>query len=143
MIKMKLKADYREMVRIEKKVQSNCDEAVVETAEALAKYIRAHWTPGSPPAPVGKPPARDTKNMDSAVRYDSTGRDEKGKYRNKKDASVAFVKIDTEQGDKPNGRGQYARAVQERPGFERPFIEPAIEALQPVYVNILKRKKLR
>jgi hypothetical protein len=125
--------DFRTMVRVQNNIEKSIGQGVQEATEALQKYIKEHWSPA--PSAAGEPPAVQTGNLDSSILVDDQKRDTSGRFST--DAIVMFLRADTTEGTNPMGRGNYTQAVQEQ--FDRPFIDPAIEAVQPLFAQILKR----
>ena len=121
MILMKLKKDTRRLDILEREFPNRIDASLHSAAEALVLDIRSNWSPTSPSDP-GSPPAILTGNMDSAVKAESQGRDDRGRFQGP-DAKVWYVTIKTSQGENPLGRGEYAAEVDQT----RPFIEPALD----------------
>jgi len=106
-------------------------------AEALRKDIRDNWSSHSP-SPLHSPPAVVTGNLDSSVIVEKVGRDILGRYADRKNTSVHFVHINTEDGKNPGSRGNYAEALEKK--YQRPFIEPAVERLRADFPRLAKRE---
>lgn len=126
--------DFRTMVRVMNNIERSTGEGVREATEMLQRYIKEHWS--AAPSIEGEPPAKRTTNLDSSILIDEQKRDTSGRFS--KDAIVMFLRADTTEGTNPMNRGNYAQAVQEK--NNRPFIEPAIEAVEPMFAKILQRR---
>jgi hypothetical protein len=132
-----LEPDYRTMVSIERDLLRDVGLGVEEMANVLVSQIRGSWSLNSPSS-VGSPPAIVTGNLDSSVVAEPTGRDDKGRFADKENTTVMFVRVDTSEGMIPEDRGNYAPVLEEK--LERPFIEPAIEVVAPMIGAIMKRR---
>ena len=122
-ILVRLKADFSRMDRIENSIENNVRDAAQNQAQALWEDIQGHWTvPG--PSSRGQPPAILTGNLNESGRVYSQGRDVLGRFAGK-DAVVFYLRIDTNEGPNPLGRGDYATVLEEK--MDREFVGPAIE----------------
>lgn len=128
---------FRTMARIERDLLRDVGFGVQDGANALVTQIRANWSLHAPSA-VGSPPAIVTGNLDSSVKVDPQGRDEIGKFTDRQNTAVMFVRIDTSEGSNPQGRGNYAHILEET--LDRPFIDPAIEQVARMYGMIMKKR---
>lgn len=134
---------YRSLVRIESIVEKGSDDLVREAAEMLVRDIRSSWSgtrqtigSGNPPATKGGHPD-NTGNLDSSVIVETSGRDVLGRFSNADNTRVRFVRINTAEGDDPQGRGNYAQILENN--YNLPFIQPAVDRLAGVYDDMAKR----
>lgn len=142
MITMHFKGEedlYRSLVRIEGKVKRGADELTAAGAEGLMNYMRSHWSASRQAVGSGNPPAKDTENLDSSIRMEESGRDALGRFASRENTSVRFVRINTAEGSDPQGRGNYAQALEDPEYYNLPFIAPAVEYMQHVYSEMAKR----
>jgi HK97 gp10 family phage protein len=125
---------YRTTYRLEKMVQDTSAGFVRKMGEYLIQDIKEHWSPQSP-SDAGDPPAKDTKNLDSSLMMETSGRDQLGRFANSDNAKYAFVRVDTSRGSNPNGRGNYAQALETGTQYmsARPFLEPALDRLSTIF----------
>jgi len=127
--------DFRRIVKLERDLLRQVGVGARRTMEALKADIRANWSPPPPPSAVGDAPAVRTGNLDSSIFIDSV-RDVRGRFAKASDNFVAVeMTIDTEKGKDPQGRGQYAVAVEEL-NF-RPFVEPAVDRISDLFDDIM------
>jgi hypothetical protein len=125
-LNMRVRLDHSGTIRAERKALRVADATTREIAQYIVEDIRSSWSAQSP-SNVGSPPAVDTGNLDSSVKLERTGRDERGRFANAANTAVHFVRIDTTQGSNPGGRGQYAAALEDPDYFNRPYMRPAVE----------------
>lgn len=118
--------NWRRLIKLERNVKKHTAEATREAAETLKRDIRDNWS-AVRPSMRGNPPAIKTGNLDSSIIVEEQSRTALGRFAGK-EGIAHFVRIDTEQGDDPQDRGQYA-VVLER-GYDRPFVKPAVERLK-------------
>lgn len=125
------------MVRVTENIDAQTKAGVQAAADALVADIKSNWSATSP-STWGEAPAKDTKNLDSSIKVDEQKRDTSGRFS--ADAHVLFVRMDTSQGDNPNGRGNYAQALEDPDYiYNRPFIQPAIDRMEGLFPEIMKR----
>lgn len=136
MYSIHLKADFRSMIRIEAKAKERAAEITSNAADMLVADIKSNWSSQAPSA-VGNPPAVVTGNLNSSVKVDDQGRDLKGRFAGGDDVVVRFVRVDTSEGDNPQGRGNYAHILEDK--LTRPFMEPAIVRLAQLYPAMFRR----
>lgn len=122
---------YRSLVRIERNLTDSSSALVTFAADWLVNDIRSHWSATKQTAGSGNPPAIKTGNLDSSVIAEQ-GRDVLGRF-----AAARVVRVDTEAGDYPNNRGNYAQVLEHK--YNLPFFEPAKERLMVVYPDLAKR----
>jgi hypothetical protein len=120
-----MKSDLSGIDRAERKMAAWADNGVHAAAEALKEEIRNGWSPVSPSS-EGQPPAILTGNLDSSIFVERQGRDILGRFAGR-DAQVWFVRIDTERGENPLGRGQYAEVLDDEEQMNRPFVDRAMD----------------
>lgn len=140
MIKVKfrgIKKFHKTAIRIEENKKRKADSLVDEAATILVNDIRSHWS-SSAPSSKGNAPAVVTGNLDSSVKKDRTPRDVLGRFAKGKNVSMQFVRIDTADGNNPQGRGNYAPVLENE--MDRPFLEPAIKRISAIYPALAKRK---
>lgn len=137
---------WRTMIRVETNIERTSGEAARVVAEALAQDIRSNWSSTYIPNDFGNPPSiesggrknRTPGNLDSSVIVDDQGRDSLGRFAT--DAKIFFVRTDTSKGDNPEGRGNYAAALEDpNYKYKRPFTEAAINRMQDIFPAIYKR----
>jgi hypothetical protein len=126
------------MARIEKRVIDGLDTATEDTANAIVADIRSSWSAGRQAMGSGTPPAMDTGNLDSSVKVEKQGRDDLGRFAGK-DATVRYIQVNTAEGSNPNGRGNYAMALEDADYYNLPFIAPALERSGDLFETIIKR----
>lgn len=127
---------WRTMIRVEENIDRSTKEGVRVSAEALVADIRSNWSSSSPSA-KGNAPAVVTGNLDSSVQLDEQKRDTSGRFS--ADAHVMFVRVDTSMGDNPMDRGNYAPALEDEGFLNRPFIQPAIDRMEGIFPEIMRR----
>lgn len=132
-----LEPDFRTMVKIERDLMRDVGFGVEEMAQILVSQIRGNWSLNAPSS-EGSPPAIVTGNLDSSVVAEPTGRDDKGRFADKENTTVMFVRVDTSEGIDPQDRGNYAPVLEEK--LNRPFIQPAIDKVAPMVGAIMKRR---
>ena len=131
---------YRTLIRVENTVDATTGEFLDEAADWLVNDIRSSWSSSSP-SPVGAAPAVVTGNLDSSVIVDEQGRSDGGRFASKSGQKVKIVRVDTSKGDDPQGRGNYAQALEDPHYiYNRPFMRPAIKRLESEFVRMAKRK---
>ncbi len=86
----------------------------------------------------GNAPAVDTGNLDSSIKVEKQGRDEQGRF-SKKDTAARYIHIDTSTGDNPNGRGNYAAALEDPSYYNLPFVAPALERSGELFKEVIIR----
>lgn len=126
------KLDYYLSGRFLDSMGDVCHDAAV----ALVDDIRDNWTSHQPSSP-GEPPAIKTGNLDSSVQASPQGRDILGRFANRDNTRVWFVTLDTEKGNDPQERGQYAAVLED--DMDRPYMEPAIDRVSEVFPGLVKR----
>lgn len=127
---------WRTMVRVTENIDRGAANGVANAADALVSDIRSNWSATSPSAD-GEAPAIQTGNLDSSVKVDPQMRDTSGRFSS--DAHVLFVRVDTSEGDDPQGRGNYAPALEDPNYLNRPFIQPAIDRMEGLFPEIMRR----
>jgi hypothetical protein len=124
------------MIRVEENIDKGAANGVEMATQALVLDIRSGWSWSSPSA-EGEAPAIKTGNLDSSVKIDPQKRDTSGRFS--ADAHVMFVRIDTSEGVDPQGRGNYAPALEDESYLNRPFVQPAVDRMQEIFPEIMKR----
>lgn len=122
---------YRSLFRLERKVEEQSSELVTFAANWLVNDIRTSWSPTAQTQGSGNPPAIKTGNLDSSVIAEQ-GRDVLGRF-----AAARVVRVDTEAGMNPQGRGNYAQVLEFK--YDLPFFQPAVDRLEAVYPSLAKR----
>jgi hypothetical protein len=131
---------YRSLIRIERRVEEQSHEFLDEMADWIISDIREHWSTQSPSA-GGMPPAIDTGNLDSSLTTEQQYRSAVGQFAARSEAAKVFIRINTEEGDNPADRGNYAQALEEGTYKmqARPFLEPALDRARDIMPTIAKR----
>lgn len=80
-----------------------------------------------------------TGNLDSSILVEEQGRNAGGRFGGA-DAFYRYIRIDTSQGDDPQGRGGYSQALEDESYLDRPFVEPAMDRLSDIFPEMAKRK---
>lgn len=128
---------YRSSIRIENDLKRKGDELVNDVADVLINEIRSNWSFSAPSSP-GNPPAVVTGNLDSSITKDSQGRDPLGRFATRDNVSMVFVRVDTENGSDPQGRGNYAQVLEF--DMNRAFLEPAIQRVEKLFPELVRRR---
>jgi hypothetical protein len=132
---------FRGIASIERKVLLEAGVGAYETAQAIKRYIRDNWSPPPPPSAVGDPPAVRTGNLDSSLFIERV-RNVKGQFaKNGESYTAVVLTADTLRGNSPNGRTQYAEAVELY--NNRPFLEPAVEEIGEQLMEAIMEKRFR
>lgn len=127
---------YRNVTKFERSVEDSTGEFLKIAAEWLVNDIRSNWSSRSPSS-RGSAPAVVSGNLDSSVIAEKTGRSSGGQFASTADATSWFVRVDTAKGSDPQGRGGYAKVLEDE--LKRPFFNPAVERLKAVYEDLAKR----
>lgn len=132
---------YKNVFKLEKRITDNTSDFVRFAARWLEMDIRTNWSMKSPSA-AGKPPAVDTGNLDSSVIAEPQGRQSGGRFGTDTDSIAWYVRIDTSQGDNPDGRGGYSQALETGTYrmAARPFMRPAIDRLKGIFPDMAHRE---
>lgn len=139
-IKFKERDNYRTMARVTSRIENGVFQGASETADMVIADIQSGWSTSRQSIGSGNPPAMDTGNLDSSIRKEDQGRDALGHFDKKgDDAKAYYIHIDTEEGNNPNGRGNYAMALEDPDYYDLPFISPALERAFGVYTSNIKR----
>lgn len=132
---------YRSCMRIERKVEEQSADFLDEMGEFIVSTIRDNWWPTSPsPKEGGTTPAKKTGNLDESIRTDTDYR-KGGQFSSRDAANRLYVRFNTEDGSKNNGRGNYAEAL-ETGTYKmaaRPFLAPALERAKDIAPYIAQR----
>lgn len=135
--KLIVKDNWRTMVKIEKQVADGSGQGCKDTTDQVVADIKSNWSAVAPSA-YGTPPAIRTGNLDSAVKVESTGRDELGRFASNPDAKAWFIQVNTEDGDNPGERGNYAAALEDEGYLNRQFLSPALERAFGTFTTNIK-----
>lgn len=133
MISMRLrnKDNWRTMVKVEAAFATGMEKAVDEMANMIVADVKASWYPGTPPAPLGSPPAIVTGVLDEGTTKENQGRTPTGQFAAKGNGAVRFIRFDTAA----SGDGQYAGVLEDR---GHPFIEPALIRASAAFGGVIK-----
>lgn len=132
---------YRSLIRVERKVEEQSHDFLDAMAEWIVGNIRENWSSQSPSA-AGQPPAMKTGNLDSSFLIDEQYRSSGGQFSAKSEASRVYIRVNTEDGDNPLNRGNYAQAL-ETGTYRmeaRPFLSPAIDRANDIMPHIARSK---
>lgn len=130
---------YRSLITIERKVDALSKDWLDEMGEFVVSSIRENWSANSP-SDAGAPPAIDSGNLDSSLHLERVYRDMGGRFASKGAASRIHIRVNTLEGDRPNGYN-YAPAL-ETGTYKmeaRPFMMPALERAASLGQTIAKR----
>lgn len=127
------------LVRLENKIDKASSSFLDEAAEWLVNDVRSNWSASRQTIGSGNPPAIKTGNLDSSLFIEDNGRDVLGRFADRKNTKVKFVRIDTARGDNPEGRGGYSPALEDTNYYNLPFLQPAIDRLNSIYIEMAKR----
>ena len=128
---------YRSLVRIESTVGKGSADLVDNAADWLVNDIRSSWSGSQQAIGSGNPPAIKTGNLDSSIQKEEQGRDLLGRFADTENTKVKFVRINTAEGNKPEGRGNYAQVLEDV--YDLPFVQPAVDRLSGIYPEMAKR----
>jgi len=116
------------LIRVESQVDKGAVRFATEAIKWLQKDIRSSWWKHAP-SPEGNAPAVQTGNLDSAIKNGmGQGRDLGGRFASQENIKVMFLTINTDLGDRPMGRANYAQELETE--MNRPFVEPSLRRLK-------------
>lgn len=135
---------YRSMVRVESNVERGSEAFVNELAELVINDINENWSAvrqarGSKTPPADDRDPRNTGNLASSINVDEQGRTLGGQFAAGDNVKMTFIRVDTSKGDDPQGRGNYAQALEDENYYNLPFLAPALARAKSHIEDIAKR----
>lgn len=124
------------MIRVERDLKKQVNEAVRATADAIVEDIRSSWS-GMSPSSWGSAPAIVTGLLDNSIVVDDQSRSPTGQFAKSSDMEVWYIRADTAGGE-PHGYN-YAMALEDPDYLNRPFLAPAMERAAGYYTSNIKR----
>lgn len=128
---------FRTLTAIEHQVEDGAAEGAKEAAEAIATFIKSHWSPNSP-SNKGDPPAIDTGNLDSSILVAPSTRSlRSGRFAKK--GTVWEVTANTQDGQvEHKTKYNYTQALEDPSHTDRPFFAAAVETVAQDYPQYIK-----
>lgn len=126
-VRVYVKTDFTPMNRLEAALPRRLEGSVRDAGTAVINDIRSHWSPTSPSA-RGSAPAVVTGELDASIHLEPAGRDALGRFASAENAVGVLIKVDA-----PHG------GILESDYLDRPFLEPAVERMSPMFPNFFER----
>lgn len=136
-LKLKVKDNWRTMIRVEDTLNRQVGEGVKATADAIVADIRQNWSAVRQTRGSGTPPAMDTEVLDRSVVVDDQGRNETGQFAGRDMAATWYIRVDTAEND-PQGYN-YAQALEDPQYYNLPFLAPAMLRAEGYFTSNIKR----